>query len=230
VPDPRIAGPNIYFDTRMDSANETPSKDPLLQAMGERQRRAGSIQSTESPEYMQPKSEDAPSFRSGFKPNSEALYVPKFSVYGDLSPKDLFLHETVERYNIVNDFLNTLKSAETRDFAQHLIIKLLPCVNTNDLSELDSLLHYVSRALSSHSLVEDNSSARLTQFKPINDYLSSLGNSSEASDCKEFATYLASRLLPDSKVDETEMSNVISFLQQHVAKCGQPLPAVASNS
>jgi len=98
---------------------------------------------------MQAKAENAPSFRSSFKPpNSEALYVPKFSAYGELSPQEVFLHETVERYNIVNTFLNTLKNAYSRDFAEYLIIKLLPNVDTSDLSELDSLLRYVSRALS----------------------------------------------------------------------------------
>lgn len=38
VPDPRVAGPSIYFDSRMDSVNEKSGgrSDPLLQAMGER--------------------------------------------------------------------------------------------------------------------------------------------------------------------------------------------------
>jgi hypothetical protein len=66
---------------------------------------------------MQAKPENAPSLRSGFKPSSEALYVPKFSAYGELSPQEIHLHETVERYNIVNTFLNTLKNSESREFA-----------------------------------------------------------------------------------------------------------------
>ena len=35
VPDPRVAGPAIFFDSRMDDAQDQSAKsDPLLQAMG----------------------------------------------------------------------------------------------------------------------------------------------------------------------------------------------------
>ena len=37
APDPRVAGPSIYFDTRLDQATDGSKRtDPLLQAMGQR--------------------------------------------------------------------------------------------------------------------------------------------------------------------------------------------------
>ena len=37
VPDPRVAGPSIYFDSRLDSATDKARQaDPMLQAMGDR--------------------------------------------------------------------------------------------------------------------------------------------------------------------------------------------------
>ena len=74
---------------------------------------------------MKPKDNKAPSLRSGFKKDSEALYVPESSNYNELSPEEASVHKTVERYNLVNDFLNNLKPQE-REFAQHLVIKLMP--------------------------------------------------------------------------------------------------------
>ena len=108
VPDPRVAGPSIFFDSRLDGASDKGKKvDPLLQAIGEQQKkRAGSINPSETPAFMKPRETDAPSLRSGFKNDSEALYVPKASSYQ--SPHEQDLHRTVEAYNTVNDFLNRL--------------------------------------------------------------------------------------------------------------------------
>lgn len=41
VPDPRVAGPSIFFDSRLDSAQPASAKavranDPILQAMGDK--------------------------------------------------------------------------------------------------------------------------------------------------------------------------------------------------
>ena len=66
---------------------------------------------------MKPKDEKAPSLRSGFRNDSEALYVPANPAYADLTPEEIDLHRTIEQYNIVNDFLNEQKDAETRRFA-----------------------------------------------------------------------------------------------------------------
>ena len=42
MPDPRVAGPAIFFDSRLDQASSSANQqDPFLQAMGERQKRAG---------------------------------------------------------------------------------------------------------------------------------------------------------------------------------------------
>lgn len=47
VPDPRVAGPSIFFDTRLDSAQPASQRvgasEPILQTMGDKKRRAGSI-------------------------------------------------------------------------------------------------------------------------------------------------------------------------------------------
>ena len=86
--------------------------------MGDVQRRAGSIQPTEAPAFMQPKKDDAPSLRGPLNTkNAEALYVPAGGSVADLTPQERWLHETVERYNVVNDFLNKLESPELREFA-----------------------------------------------------------------------------------------------------------------
>ena len=147
VPDPRVAGPSIFFDSRLDAANERNKKgDPLLMAMGERQKRAGSISPEETPAFLKPKQTDAPSLRSGFKNDSEALYVPQRSTYED--PAEAELHRTVERYNTVNAFLNKIDGSEQREFAHYLLLKLLPTIDTTNLVELDSLLEYVSKASS----------------------------------------------------------------------------------
>ena len=60
--------------------------------MGERQKRAGQIQPDEAPEFMKPKDENAPSLRSGFRNDSEALYVPSGSSFDNMSPEELALH------------------------------------------------------------------------------------------------------------------------------------------
>ena len=138
--------------------------------MGAReQKRAGSVQPTQAPDFMQPKSENAPSLRSGFKPNSEALYTPTGSTY--TSPKEIALHQSVERFNIVNDFLNSLKSQEERDFARHLLLKMIPDVDIDELSNLDSLLAFVSKALDS---IDDERSAKTSAaetYKVVEDFL-----------------------------------------------------------
>jgi len=56
----------------------------------------------------------------------------------------------------------------------------------------------------------------MNQYQPINNYI----NSIDTGDRRDFAAYLASRLLADSK-DETEMRSVVGFLERHVAKGGQ---------
>ena len=64
------------------------------------------------------------------------------------------MHHTVERYNIVNRFLNDLaqsSSEKTREFAKHLLIKLLPMAKVEDLADLDKLLAYVQLAAISTS-------------------------------------------------------------------------------
>lgn len=89
---------------------------------------------------MQPKEENAPSLRSGFRNDSEALYVPTGSSYGSMSAQELSVHQTVERYNIVNSFLNKLGMSggeKTRDFAQHILLKMLPMVKGDDIADLE---------------------------------------------------------------------------------------------
>ena len=54
TPDPRVAGPSIYFDSRLESTKDSKKSDPILQAMGERQKRAGTINPSEGPGYLKP--------------------------------------------------------------------------------------------------------------------------------------------------------------------------------
>jgi hypothetical protein len=43
VPDPRVAGPQIFFDSRMDMPKDKLDKDPFVQAMGDKQKKVGSV-------------------------------------------------------------------------------------------------------------------------------------------------------------------------------------------
>lgn len=186
--------------------------------MGERQKRAGSIQPSDSPEFMRPQEDGALSLRGSIKKEAEALYVPHGSDLAKLSPKERFLHETVERYNIVNAFLNTFKGkSDARSFAEYLIIKLLPSVDTQNLAELDNLMAYVAKAVGkTHDLSNvANFAQNQNKYKPINDYLGSL----EGSKVHDFAAFLAPKLLTDS-LEETEIKQVVAFLKQHVAVPG----------
>lgn len=124
---------------------------------------------------MKPKEENAPSLRSGFKPNSEALYIPQNSSYTDLSPEEQSLHWTVERYNIVNDFLNTLKP-ESRDYAQHLILNMLPTTSVDNLGDLDLLMDFVSKGLKPTQETEDFDLSSLSKFKVIDDFITGIEN------------------------------------------------------
>lgn len=96
---------------------------------------------------MKPRSDDAPSLRGGYKPKNEALYVPEEFM---TRCEDRELHQTVERYNLVNTYLKSIADAQLREFAAHLLSHLLP-QNTNQLklSELDRILEYVERGVKS---------------------------------------------------------------------------------
>lgn len=57
------------------------------------------------------------------------------------------MHHTIERYNIVNRFLNTFLDHDAKEFAEHLILQILPTLPTDDLCEIDALLTYVDKAV-----------------------------------------------------------------------------------
>ena len=116
VPDPRVAGPAIFFDSRLDQAQPAQTADPVLQAMGDTKKRAGSI-APQEPAYKQQDKKDAPSLRSGFRNDSEALYEPQGANFAQMSPEELAVHQTVERYNMVNRFLNQITSPSDKEFA-----------------------------------------------------------------------------------------------------------------
>jgi len=68
--------------------------------------------------------------------------------YSNLSPLELSVHQTVEKYNMVRFFLNSIARQEARDFAEYLIVHLLPSIETtDDLAELDQLLRFVNTIL-----------------------------------------------------------------------------------
>lgn len=126
---------------------------------------------------------------------------------------------------MVNAFLNTLSSPESRAYAEYLIIKLLPDVDTNELVQIDSLLAFVERAIGANPSWRDPSQDS-DKYKPIDVYLESLEDSS----LKEFAAYMAPRLL-GSNSDSRDIENVVKFLKTHIAKEGlRPAAAPSSQS
>ena len=59
VPDPRVAGPSIYFDSRLDMPASSAQEDPVIMAMGDKsKKRVGSLQPDEAPAFLRPKSKD----------------------------------------------------------------------------------------------------------------------------------------------------------------------------
>ena len=154
---------------------------------------------------MKPREEDAPSFRGGFKPNSEALYVPEEYT----SCETRALHQTVERYNLVNSFLNSINDPEAREFAEYLLTELIPSCSVHKLSDLDSLLNYINRAL------QINESAGkpldISHYQPINDFLAGITEEKE----REFAAYIAPKLLGESN-EKSEILHLVEFLKTKI--------------
>ena len=57
--------------------------------------------------------------------------MPTGQDFANLSPEEISVHQTVERYNIVNSFLNELgknSGTEAKEFAKDLLLKMLPLV------------------------------------------------------------------------------------------------------
>ena len=154
---------------------------------------------------MKPRKEDEPTLRTGFKPNAEALYVPQDYT----SCENRALYQTVERYNMVNSFLNRIQDSRSREFAEHLLSQLLPYCNENKLSELDKLLFIVDRALKSDEIDQTRDViADMHRYRPVDDFLARIKDAKE----KEFAAYIAPQLLGDS-TEESEMLKVIDFIK-----------------
>lgn len=70
--------------------------------------KAGSLQPENEPSFMKPKDPNSSSLKANFKQDSEALYEHTSFA----SPSERLLQETVDRYNIVNDYLNTIHNDE----------------------------------------------------------------------------------------------------------------------
>ena len=180
--------------------------------MGEKQKRAGSVQPSEEPAFIKPKDGAAPSLRSSFKNDAEALYVPQGSTFSDMSGEEVRLHQTVERYNIINDYLNTVPQ-EKRDFAQHLFMRLMPSLQVDELKDLDLLIDYISKALAAQDSSREFDKSQTTKFKVIDDFISSI----ESTPDRELVAKLAPQLLGNSE-DEKEMKRVCDFLERYVGK------------
>jgi len=51
--------------------------------MGDKQKKTGSVMPSKQPAYLQPRNEDVPSLRGGFKPDAEALFEGKELGFSD---------------------------------------------------------------------------------------------------------------------------------------------------
>ncbi len=116
---------------------------------------------------------------------------------------------------MVNNFLNTLLEHESREFAEHLILQILPSLKSDDLCEIDLLLDYVLKATNCvKDKADDFDHAKLARLKIIDDFIES---TSDKDGIKEFTAYMVPRLLGDSS-EVADIQNVIKFLQKHVVK------------
>lgn len=128
-----------------------------------------------------------------------------------MSPEEIAVHQTVERYNMVNRFLNKITSPSDKEFAQHLLRQMVPQVQSSDLADLENLLEYVSKALTAARASQE----RHNPFKDVNDFIERIDPNDGL---QEFAAYIAPRLLPDGSADEAEVKHLCAFIKKHVVK------------
>ena len=93
-----------------------------------------------TPSFLKPKSENSPSIKPYFKPNSESLFEPHQSFQTLDSSSSIHVKETVERYNLIMNYLNKISNESQRAFATHLIVVILPTQTERSLKGLDALL------------------------------------------------------------------------------------------
>lgn len=137
-----MGGAKIYFDSRLSNPKRN---DPILTALGERKN-----QVPFQPSYTKVEDQNSPSLRSGFKPNSEALYEAHQSEYlSSNAIKAKIVQQTVERYNLIKKFLTTFENDTDSQFASYLITEMLKSLKTDELSEYDRMLAYVKTAVAS---------------------------------------------------------------------------------
>ena len=122
MPDPRVAGPSIFFDSRLDNVKKDEPYDPLIQAVGQRQKKLGSVNPDSEPAYL--RGSGSSRKPPGFGKDSEALYEPESYV----TDEEKLLQLTVERYNMINDFLNSFESKEKRLIASSLLQEILTLI------------------------------------------------------------------------------------------------------
>ena len=122
MPDPRVAGPSIFFDSRLDNVKKDEPYDPLIQAVGQRQKKLGSVNPDSEPAYL--RGSGSSRKPPGFGKDSEALYEPESYV----TDQEKLLQLTVERYNMINDFLNSFESKEKRLIASSLLQEILTLI------------------------------------------------------------------------------------------------------
>jgi hypothetical protein len=106
VPDPRIGGTSITFDSRLDSIG---SRRPQIRETNDA-----------APVYRSPQKQDL-SLKSPGK-NADALYEKQDHPYDRLcSLRSYYIDQTVIRYNMITRFLNSFGSKSEQEFAAYLI-------------------------------------------------------------------------------------------------------------
>ena len=122
--------------------------------------KAGSLRPKEEPAYLKPEQGSNKSLKANFRNDSEALYEP----IGVETPEQRKLQETVERYNLVQEFLNGIEDLQQRNFASDLLLSWLPEIDEASLSELIGTLKLVQRSLKSSQI---NSRAENSSADPL---------------------------------------------------------------
>ena len=159
VPDPRVAGPSIFFDSRLDNvAKKDEPYDPLIQAVGQRQKKLGSINPDSEPAYLRGSSSSRKP--PGFGKDSEALYEPESYV----TDQQKLLQLTVERYNMINEFLNSFETKEKKDLAASLLQEILTLIEQAgighyNLLKLDAILKNVREKMETQTTLEEGTAA-----------------------------------------------------------------------
>ena len=182
--DPRVGGTKIIFDSRLDDATKATEniqiksfikakadqKEAAKPKMTELEKQKQMLQALIEEQSTDAEPEEK---KSGFQRKKQASGFRPADADADVdsglyeSTSDPSLIKTIERYNIVMDFVNRIsKSQQEKQLCCYIIAKLVPDLDNLSFSEIDNMLEMVGHGItktSTHSY-EDDKNTELYDF------------------------------------------------------------------